>query len=111
MSLIKLVASIIDDIRLLVSLLPQNCLKHMVASITHNLERKAPIGQFDDGGSDKSLFYPVKCFKILISKNKWTFGQKKSERLSSFKEILNEMAVETCVSKEASHRFDTGGAL
>ena len=68
MSLIKCLTNIIDDIRLLVLSLPQNRPNRMGTSIIHNLERKAPIGQFDDGGSNEGLFYPVKCFKTLISK-------------------------------------------
>jgi len=71
LSLIKCLVSIINDIRLLVSSLPQNHFNRMVASITRNLERKVPIGMLDDGGSDESLFYPMKCFKTPISKNKW----------------------------------------
>jgi len=100
LSLVKCLTSIIDDIRLLVSLLPQNHSNGMVTSIKHNLKRKAPIGRLDDWGCDDSVFYPVKRFKRLINKNKWDiFGQKQSERLSSFGEILGETAVETRVSK------------
>jgi len=102
LSLIKCLASIINDIRLLVSSLPQNYRSHMVTSITHNLKGKAPVGRLDDGG----LFYPMKCFKTLIWKNKSDiFSQKQSERLRDFRQILDNVAVETFMSKEASHPF------
>ena len=58
LSLSKGLTSIVDDIRLLVPLMAQNRPNRVVTSITHNLERKAPIGQLDDRGGDEGLFNP-----------------------------------------------------
>ena len=110
LSLINCFYSIIDDVRLLGCLLSQNCPNSMVTIITHKVERKGLIKQLDDGGGVESLFYLVKRFKTLINKNKWNiFGQKQSERLNDFKEILDKTTVETPMSKVASHLFDAGG--
>jgi len=61
-------------------------------------------------GGNKSLFDPVKSLKTLIRKNEWgIFGLKQSEGLNSFRKILNETPVKTCISKETSHQFHTSG--
>jgi len=61
---------IIDDIRLLVSMLPPNFPNSMITSIKYNFERKAPIKQLNDGGSKEGLVDPMKSLKKVVSKNK-----------------------------------------
>ena len=62
--------ALIDDIRLPISLLPQNHPNRMITNITHNFEKKDPIGRINDKGRIEGLFDHVKSLKTLISKNK-----------------------------------------
>jgi len=57
LGLIECLASIIDNIRLLVSSLPQNCPNRTI-SVTHYFEWKSPIGLLNNGSGNESLFNP-----------------------------------------------------
>ena len=70
LGLINCLASIRDDIRLLVSSLPQNHLERMITSIRHNLERKAPIRRLNDRGGDEGRFDPIKILRHSLLKTK-----------------------------------------
>jgi len=71
LGLIKCLASITFDMRLLVSLLAQNHHNYVINSITHNFKGKTPIGWLTNGG--------------IIRKDEWgMFAQNKRERLSGF---------------------------
>jgi len=60
------------------------------------------------GGSNESLFDPIKSLKPLVRKDEWgIFGQKRSERLSGFRKILDESPVKIRMHKEASQPFHT----
>ena len=71
LSVIKCLASIVDNIRLFVLALPQHRLYRMATSIAHHPGWRAPIRRLDDGGRYASLFYPTKYLKTLISTHKW----------------------------------------
>jgi len=71
LGLIERLASIVYDIRLLVSLLAQNRPHHVITSITHNFEGKNLIGQLNNGSGNRSLFDPIKSLTTLIGKDEW----------------------------------------
>jgi len=108
LGLIECLASIIDNIGLLVSSLPQNHSNRIITCITHNFKWKTPIGQLNNWSSDESLFNPVKSLKTLIRKDEWgIFGQKQSEGLSGFRKIFDKTPVKAHMSEETSHPFHT----
>jgi len=108
--LIKCLASVIDNIGLLVTSLTKNRPNCIITSITHNFEWKTLIGRLNNRSGNESSFNPVKILKTLIRKDEWgIFGQKQSEGLSNFRKILNETPIKTRMPKEASHPFHTSG--
>jgi len=111
LGLIECLASIIDNRGLLVPSLPKNSPNCIITYITHNFERKTPIGRLNNASGNESLFNLIKSLKTLIRKDELgIFGQKQSEGLSGFRKILDEMPVKTHMPKEVSDAFHTSGS-
>ena len=112
LGLIKCLASITFDMRLLVSLLAQNHHNYVINSITHNFKGKTSIGLLNNGGGNKSLLDHVKKASrhSLEKMNRVSLAKSKVKGLAILKKsLMKHRQKPTCPRKLCTPFTQLGG--